>query len=246
MEQNSLLDIKCSIHSFETFGAVDGPGIRFIIFTQGCNLKCKYCQNRDTWAHNGGTKYSVEDVLNKIERYKNYIIPSGGGVTISGGEPLIHSDFLILLFTELKKRGISTAIDTSGVFYLTPNIKKVIELTDLFLLDIKCINDEVCKDLTGVSNQKELEFATYLSENGKHMWIRQVLVPGITDNEQDLLKLKQFLSTLKTVDKFELLPYHDMGKFKWINLGVEYPLDGVRTATADDVNRAKKILGMKE
>lgn len=246
MEQNSLLDIKCSIHSFETFGAVDGPGIRFIIFTQGCNLKCKYCQNRDTWAHNGGTEYSVEDVLNKIERYKNYIIPSGGGVTISGGEPLIHSDFLISLFTELKKRGISTAIDTSGVFYLTPNIKKVIELTDLFLLDIKCINDKVCKDLTGVSNQKELEFATYLSENGKHMWIRQVLVPGITDNEQDLLKLKQFLSTLKTVDKFELLPYHDMGKFKWINLGVEYPLDGVRTATADDVNRAKKILGMKE
>ena len=242
---DSLDSITCPIHSFETFGAVDGPGIRFIIFTQGCNLKCKYCQNRDTWAHNGGTLYSVQQVLDKIDRYKNYIIPSGGGVTISGGEPLIHVDFLIALFSELKKKNISTAIDTSGVFYLTPNIKKIIDLTDLFLLDIKCINDDVCKDLTGVSNQKELEFAEYLSEHGKHMWIRQVLVPGITDNKQDLLKLKQFLSTLKTVDKIEFLPYHDMGKFKWLDLGLKYPLEGIRVANSDDVKNAKKILEIK-
>lgn len=239
---NNLNDITCPIHSFETFGAVDGPGIRFIIFTQGCNLKCKYCQNRDTWCHQGGTMYSVQQVLDKIEKYKNYIIPSGGGVTVSGGEPLLHLEFLTALFKELKNQGISTAIDTSGVFYLTPKIKEVIELTDLFLLDIKCINDDICKDLTGVSNKKELEFAEYLSKQGKHIWIRQVLVPGYTDKEEDLKKLKRFISSLKTVDKVEILPYHDMGKFKWENLGMKYPLEGIRTATNDDVERAKNIL----
>ena len=238
------LELTCPIHSFETFGAVDGPGIRFVIFTQGCNLKCKYCQNRDTWCHSGGTMYSVKDVLDKIERYKNYILPSGGGITVSGGEPLLHLEFLIALFKELKNRGIPTAIDTSGVFYLTPKIKELISLTDLFLLDIKCINDEICKDLTGVSNKKELEFARYLSDNGVHMWIRQVLVPGYTDKEEDLIELKDFLSTLKTVDKVEILPYHDMGKFKWLELGLEYPLEGVPVATPEDVDRAKKILGL--
>ena len=187
---------------------------------------------------------TVKEVLDKILRYKNYIIPSGGGVTVSGGEPLLHLEFLKALFTELKKEGISTAVDTSGVFYLTPGIKEVIELTDLFLLDIKCINDEICRDLTGVSNQKELEFARYLSENGKHMWIRQVLVPGYTDKEEDLIKLKEFLATLKTVDKVEILPYHDMGRFKWEQLGLEYPLDGVRVANNEDVERAKKLLGV--
>ena len=247
MEDNNtqdVLNLTCPIHSFETFGAVDGPGIRFIIFTQGCNLKCKYCQNRDTWCHQGGTKYTVKEILDKIERYKNYIIPSGGGVTVSGGEPLLHLDFLIALFTELKKIGYHTAIDTSGVFYLTQKIKEIINLTDLFLLDIKCINDKICRDLTGVSNEKELEFAQYLSSIGKHMWIRQVLVPGYTDKEEDLKKLKEFLSTLKTVDKVEILPYNDMGKFKWINLGVTYPLEGVRTANEQDVERAKTILGI--
>ena len=247
MEDNNtqdVLNLTCPIHSFETFGAVDGPGIRFVIFTQGCNLKCKYCQNRDTWCHQGGTKYTVKEILDKIERYKNYIIPSGGGVTVSGGEPLLHLDFLIALFTELKKLGYHTAIDTSGVFYLTPKIKEIINLTDLFLLDIKCINDKICRDLTGLSNEKELEFAQYLSSIGKHMWIRQVLVPGYTDKEEDLKKLKEFLSTLKTVDKVEILPYHDMGKFKWINLGVTYPLEGVRTANEQDVERAKTILGI--
>ena len=238
------LELTCPIHSFETFGAVDGPGIRFVIFTQGCNLKCKYCQNRDTWCHSGGTMYSVQDLLDKIERYKNYILPSGGGVTVSGGEPLLHLEFLIALFKELKNRGIPTAIDTSGVFYLTPKIRELISLTDLFLLDIKCINDEICKDLTGVSNKKELEFARYLSDNGVHMWIRQVLVPGYTDKKEDLIKLKEFLSTLKTVDKVEILPYHDMGKFKWLELGFEYPLEGVPVATPEDVDRAKKILGI--
>lgn len=142
----------------------------------------------------------------------------------------------------MKADGIHTAIDTSGNFALTEDIKKVIDLADLFLLDIKCINDEICKDLTGVSNKQELAFAKYLSDISKPMWIRQVLVPGITDKEEDLLKLKEFLRTLKTVQKVEILPYHDAGKFKWKELGFAYPLEGVPTATQEDVEKAKKIL----
>lgn len=233
--------MKGRIHSFESLGAVDGPGVRFVIFMQGCSLKCKYCQNRDTWDLHGGTTYSVEELIEKILRYKNYIMPNGG-VTISGGEPLLQAKFLIELFTELKKYNIHTCIDTSGSFDLTSDIKKLIDLTDLFLLDIKCINDEKAKELTGVSNKKELAFAEYLSSIGKPMWIRQVLVPGITDDEQDLLALKDFISTLKTVEKVEILPYHDLGKFKWDKLGCTYELEGYRTANKEDVKRAKEIL----
>ena len=238
MENN----ITCPIHSFESFGTVDGPGIRFVIFTQGCSLRCKYCQNRDTWAHDAGTLYTVQEILQIIEKYKNYIIPSGGGVTVSGGEPLLHQDFIIALFKELKKQNIHTAIDTSGMFPITEKIKELVTLTDLFLLDIKSINNEICKDLTGFSNKLELEFAKYLSNQGKHIWIRQVLVPGYTDKEEDLLKLKGFVKSLKTVDKIEILPYHDMGKFKWLNLGFEYPLNENRIATSEDIKKAKKIL----
>ena len=141
------------IHSFESFGAVDGPGIRFVIFMQGCSLKCKYCQNRDTWNLNGGMEYTSDELVSKVSRYKNYFNVSGGGVTVSGGEPLLQTPFLIEFFTKLKALGIHTAIDTSGSFAITDSIKKLIDLTDLFLLDIKCINDAICKDLTGVSNQ---------------------------------------------------------------------------------------------
>lgn len=231
------------IHSFESLGAVDGPGVRFVIFMQGCSLKCKYCQNRDTWDLHGGTSYTVDELVKKILRYKNYIIPNGG-VTISGGEPLLQTKFLIELFTELKKYNIHTCIDTSGSFDITDDIKKLIDLTDLFLLDIKCINDEKAKDLTGISNKKELDFARYLSNINKPLWIRQVLVPGITDDEQDLLELKKFISTLKTVQKVEVLPYHDLGKFKWEKLGCKYPLEGYRTASNEDVKKAKEILNI--
>ena len=168
-----------------------------------------------------------------------------GGVTISGGEPLLQAKFLIELFTKLKKYNIHTCIDTSGSVVLTDEIKELINLTDLFLLDIKCINDEKAINLTGVSKKKELEFARYLSNINKTMWIRQVLVPGYTDNEQDLIKLREFISTLKSVEKVEVLPYHDLGKFKWEQLGEVYPLEKVRTANNDDVKRAKEILKIK-
>lgn len=232
------------VHSFETFGAVDGPGIRFVIFMQGCSLQCKYCQNRDTWEINAGNQYSAEELLNKILKYKNYFLASGGGVTVSGGEPLLQYKFLIELFTLLKKENIHTAIDTSGNVDLTDDMKKLINLTDLFLLDIKCINDEICKKLTGVSNKKELAFAKYLSSTNKPTWIRQVIVPTITDRTEDLLALKDFLSTLTNVEKIELLPYHDLGKSKWIKLGLKYELENIRVANNNDIEYAKRILGI--
>lgn len=233
------------IHSFESLGAVDGPGIRFVIFMQGCNLKCKYCQNRDTWDINLGSAYTVKEVIEKIMRYKNYMVASNGGVTLSGGEPLLQQDFVIALFQELKKQNISTCIDTSGMFGITNKIKQIVDLTDIFLLDIKSINDETCKYLTGFSNKQELEFAKYVSEKNKRLWIRQVLVPGITDKKEDLLQLKKFLDSIN-VEKFEFLPYHKLGKYKWEKLGLSYELEDVRTANNDDVKRAKKIMNIED
>ena len=232
------------IHSTESFGTVDGPGIRFVIFLQGCHLQCKYCHNRDTWDMNGGEYKSVDEIIEKIKKYKNYIMPSGGGVTVTGGEPLLQANFVLELFKRSKTDGITTCIDTSGMVGLTDEIKEVLKYTDLVLLDIKHIDSEKCKELVGVSNKLELEFARYLSDNKIKMWIRQVLVPGYTDDEKDLLKLKDFISTLDTVEKVQILPYHSMGKYKWEKLRMKYPLDGVRDANQDDVIRAKKIIGI--
>lgn len=238
-------DLKyyAKVHSVESFGAVDGPGIRYVLFLQGCHLQCKYCHNRDTWDMNGGKYKSLDDIYDSILRYKNYIVPNGG-VTVSGGEPLLQVKFLIELFTKLKKQKIHTCIDTSGIVSLTDDIKNVLKLTDLVLLDIKHIDDEKCKDLVGRSNKLELEFAKYLSDNNIPVWIRQVLIPGYTDSEEDLLKLKDFLSTLNNVEKIEFLPYHSMGKFKWKELGFKYELEDVRDATSEDVDRAKRTLGI--
>lgn len=232
------------IHSIESFGTVDGPGIRFVVFMQGCALKCKYCHNRDTWDINAGNLMSVDELLDKIERYKAYILPSGGGVTVTGGEPLLQAKFLITLFRELRKRNIPTAIDTSGMVDITEDIKELLSLTDLVLLDIKHINDEKCKDLVGFSNKKELEFAKYLNDNNIPVWIRQVIVPGITDDENDLKELKNFINSLSNVQKVELMPYHELGKFKWENLGFDYQLDGVPSATSEDIEKVKRILGI--
>lgn len=186
----------------------------------------------------------LDDLVQKINRYSNYFKASNGGVTVSGGEPLLQADFLIALMKELKKLHIHVAIDTSGMVALTPKIKEVIHLCDLFLLDIKHINSEKCKDLVGFSNEKELSFAKYLSENNKPIWIRQVIIPGITDNKEDLEKLKDFISSLKTVEKVELLKYHDMGKFKWDKLSAKYELDHIRPANDDDITKSKEILGL--
>ena len=243
IKDNEDLRYYAKVHSLETFGAVDGPGIRFILFLQGCHLQCKYCHNRDTWVMNGGSYKSLDDIFDMIMKYKNYITPNGG-VTVSGGEPLLQVKFLIELFTKLKKKKIHTCIDTSGMVAITDDIKHLLSLTDLVLLDIKHIDSKKCKDLVGFDNKLELEFAKYLSDNNIPIWIRQVLVPGYTDDQNDLLKLKEFISSLNTVQKVEILPYHSIGKYKWTNLGFEYALDGVRDANNEDVQRAKKVLGI--
>lgn len=229
------------IHSIETFGTVDGPGVRFVAFFQGCNLQCKYCHNRDTWDINSGEYISVDELFENVLKYKSYIVPNGG-FTASGGEPLLQPYFLISLFKKLKSAGIHTAIDTAGMVEITEPIKELLSLTDLVLLDIKHINPEKSKDLVGSSNERELAFAKYLSNNNIPIWIRQVIVPGITNNEEDLIELKKFISSLKTVEKVELLPYHNLGKHKWEALGFEYPLKDIRIANDEDIKKAKSIL----
>lgn len=177
LEQENLdLRYYAKIHSIESFGAVDGPGIRFVLFLQGCHLQCKYCHNRDTWDMNQGEYKSLEDIVSKIIRYKNYICPNGG-VTVTGGEPLLQVKFLIELFTRLKEEKLHTCIDTSGMVTITKDIEKLLSLTDLVLLDIKHIDSKKCKDLVGFSNERELTFAKYLSNHEIAIWIRQVLIP---------------------------------------------------------------------
>lgn len=241
--ENKDLRYYAKVHSVESFGTVDGPGIRFVLFLQGCHLHCKYCHNRDTWDINSGNYKSLDAIFDKILNYKNYIYPNGG-VTVTGGEPLLQAKFVYELFKKLKAENIHTCVDTSGIVALTDDIKNVLTVTDLVLLDIKHIDDEKCKNLVGHSNKLELEFAKYLSDNNIPIWIRQVLVPGYTDDEKDLIKLKEFISTLKTVQKVEILPYHDMGKYKWEKLGVKYELEGLRTANSEDVEKAQKALGL--
>ena len=236
--------ISARVHSQETFGTVDGPGIRYVLFLQGCPLKCKYCHNRDTWDMNGGTISSLTELLDEIKRYRPYFNTSHGGVTVSGGEPLLQSKFVTELFKELRKLNIHTALDTAGSIPINDDIKELLNYTDLVLLDIKHINDKKAKELTNLSNKNNLDFAHYLDEHHIPVWIRQVLIPGYTDDEQDLKDLKAFIDSLSNVDKVELLPYHKLGEFKWKNLGQEYELKDVNPPTEEQIKKAKEILGI--
>ena len=231
------------IHSLESFGTVDGPGIRFVIFVQGCPMRCLYCHNPDTWDAVVGRQMSAEELAEEVLKYKSYF-GENGGVTVSGGEPLLQIDELIKLFALLKEKNIHTCVDTSGICFREGDkrYEDLLALTDLFLLDIKHIDDEAHKRLTGHSNLAPLAFAKYLSDHGKPMWIRHVLVPGYTDSDQSLKRLKEFLDTLNTVEKVEVLPYHTMGAVKYKNLGLAYPLDGVQPPTNERINNAKIIL----
>ena len=241
------------IHSFESFGTVDGPGIRFVAFMQGCPLRCKYCHNPDTWLGSGGTEYSAAEVAERAVKYRNYF-GEKGGVTVSGGEPLLQIEFVTELFTILKQKGVNTCVDTSGFTFNENNAQSVkkhealLEVADLFLLDIKHIDDEAHKALTKQSNANTLAFAKFLSEKGKRIWIRHVLVPGETDDDGALERLSEFIATLKTVERIEVLPYHTMGEVKYQKLGYEYPLAGVQPPTKERVENAKKILekGLKK
>ena len=234
------------IHSFESFGTVDGPGIRFVIFLQGCPLRCQYCHNPDTWGE-GGKEYTTEEVVAQALRYKNYF-GADGGVTVTGGEPLVQIDFVIELFTLLKAKGLHTCVDTSGITFnessqsSVDKHKQLAAVTDLFMLDIKHIDDEACKKLTGKSNINTLAFAKALSEWQKPMWIRQVLVPGITDSNESLQRTRAFIDSLATVERVEVLPYHTLGVVKYEKLGMEYPLKDLEAPTKERVMQAKRIL----
>lgn len=234
------------IHSIESFGTVDGPGIRFVLFMQGCPMRCLYCHNPDTWSLNGGKEITVQEAVSEALKYKSYI--KNGGVTVSGGEPLMQIEFVTEFLRLLKKEGIHTAVDTSGVTFTKGDNRfdELIKYTDLFLLDIKHIEEEEHKKLTGFSNKNTLEFAKYLSDNGKNMWIRHVLVTCITDGDNNLKKLKEFIDGLKTVKNVEILPYHSMGEVKYENLGISYPLKGMQPPSDERISNAKRILNIED
>lgn len=238
------------VHSVESFGSADGPGVRYIVFLKGCNMRCKYCHNPDTWAkcgENDGAKLMTpQEVLKTAMRYKAYWKQTGG-ITVSGGEALLQIDFVTELFKLAKEKGVNTCLDTSGNPFTVEEpffgkFNELMKYTDLFMLDIKHIDDEEHKKLTGQTNKNILDMAQYLSKNGKKMWIRHVLVPEITTDERYLKQLREFIDTLKTVDRVEVLPYHTLGVFKWKELGMPYQLEGVEPPTEEQIECAKRIL----
>lgn len=234
------------VHSLESFGSVDGPGVRYLIFLSGCAMRCQFCHNPDTWDRKVGTLYTTDELLKKALRFKEYW-GKDGGITVSGGEPLLQIDFLTELFRKAKEHGVHTTIDTSGNPFTRkePFFSKFQELmkyTDLLLLDIKQIDDEKHRVLTGQTNQNILDLARYLSEIGKPVWIRHVLVPERSDFDEDLQKLNDFIKTLHNVEKVEVLPYHTLGSYKWKELGYEYPLEGIEPPSAERIKNANRIL----
>ena len=230
------------VHSIETFGLVDGPGVRFIAFLAGCPMRCKYCHNPDTWTM-GGEQQEASELVKKAQRYKSYW-KNGGGITVSGGEPMLQSEFVTELFTLAKQAGIHTTLDTSAQPWNKEDVKfkKLLEVTDLVMLDIKEFDSGAHKELTGHTNENIIEFAHYLSDIGKPMWIRHVLVPGVTGSDESLSKIKGLVDSLKTVEKIEILPYHSFGKPKWEKLGLEYSLKDVKPPTEGEIEHAKSIL----
>ena len=235
------------IHSYESFGTVDGPGIRFVIFFQGCTMRCKYCHNPDTWEGKAGREVTAEEAVREALKYKSYF-GAKGGVTATGGEPMLQLPFLTELFSRLKEKGIHTCLDTSAAPFPAEEdadrsaFDALLNVTDLVLLDIKHIDEEAHKALTGRSGAHARAFARYLSERGKPIWIRHVLVPGITDDDGALHRLKAFIDGLKTVEKVEVLPYHTLGIAKYRSLGIAYPLEGVCPPERERIKNAREIL----
>ena len=234
------------IHSTESFGTVDGPGVRFVVFLQGCPMRCKYCHNPDTWKPGRGSVRSAQSLIQEYERNKAFY--AKGGITVTGGEALLQIDFLLELFALAKEKGIHTCLDTSGITYRSEGsayqekLDKLMTMTDLVMLDIKHIDPEAHKELTGQDNKDILDFARYLARKNVPVWIRHVVVPGITDQEGPLTRLGQFLGGLNQVKALDVLPYHVMGVSKYKELGIPYPLEGVEPATRTQAIEAKKII----
>lgn len=241
------MSITGKIHSCESFGAADGPGVRYIVFLQGCKMRCKYCHNPDTWNLSGGEEKTADELIQSALKFKKYW-GDKGGITISGGEPLLQIDFLIDLLKKAKEEGIHTTIDTAGNPFTREKpffakFEELMKYTDLLLLDLKEINPKRHKELTGFENSNILEMAKYLSEIGKPVWIRHVLVPDNSDFDEDLTALGDFIGSLSNVEKVEVLPYHTLGKFKWDNLGIAYQLEGINSPEQERIKNAQQLLG---
>lgn len=236
------LRVKGHVHSIESLGTVDGPGIRMVVFFQGCPLRCAYCHNPDTWAFHKGEEKSVEEILAMYESCKAYY--QNGGLTATGGEPMAQIDFLIALFEAAKSRGIHTCLDTSGVTYAADDarIARLLAATDLVMLDIKCMDEEEHRSLTGRGNANILDFARRVSDAGVKIWIRHVIVPGVTLKDEALESLGRFMAQLKTLGALDVLPYHTMGIRKYKEMNIPYPLEGVPEATKDDARRAREVI----
>ncbi len=232
-----------NIHSIESCGTVDGPGIRFVIFMQGCPLRCQYCHNPDSWTTAENTKMPVNEIMQKYEGVKEFV--KSGGITVTGGEPLMQTDFVTELFKTAKNKNIHTALDTSGILFNkndTTKIDELLKYTDLVLLDIKHINDEEHKKLTGVSNKNILEFAKYLSDKDIPVWIRHVVVKGITYDEKYLTELGRFLASLHNIKAIDILPYHNMAIPKYQSLKIDYPLVNIPPTTKEETLNARNII----
>ena len=231
-----------NIHSIETCGTVDGPGVRFVVFLQGCCMRCKYCHNPDTWEISAGSKFSTNDILDKYDGVKEFC---KGGITVTGGEPLLQAGFVTELFKLAKEKGIHTAVDTSGITFTEEKIDefdRLLKYTDLVLLDIKHIDDQEHIKLTGKSNKNILKFAKYLSDKKIPVWIRHVVVPEITFNAEYLAKLGKFLKTLKNIKALDVLPYHDMAKNKYEEMSIKYPLINIPPLTKAQALEARQII----
>lgn len=234
------------IHSLESFGTVDGPGVRFVVFVQGCPMRCAYCHNPDTWEMNGGTLMEPSYIIEQYERNKGFY--NGGGITVTGGEPLMQVDFLIDLFTLAKDKGIHTCIDSSGIAFNPDNkimmekLDRLMPLTDLVMLDIKHIDPDKHKELTSQPNTNILKFAAYLDEKHVDMWIRHVVVPGITDDDKYLFELGYFIGQFSNLKALDALPYHTMGESKYEKLGLEYKLHGVPAMDKDKLIEKKQVI----
>ena len=235
------MELKARIHSVESCGTVDGPGLRYVVFFQGCKLRCKYCHNPDTWKVKAGTEMTALQICEDALKYSSYMKFSGGGFTATGGDPLLQAEFLTELFKRLKSLGIHTAVDTAGHVELG-DVSELIKYTDLVLLDIKSIDSEKHRELTAVALEPTLKFAEYLSEKNIPVWARYVVVPGITDCEEDVKKLSKYLLTLKNVERVELLPFHKMGEHKWETMNLPYKLKNTPVPDAKSMKRFEELL----
>jgi pyruvate formate lyase activating enzyme len=234
------------VHSTESFGSVDGPGVRFVIFLSGCALRCNFCHNPDTWDMKSGTPTSAEEIIKKALRYKSYW-GKNGGITVSGGEPLLQMDFLTELFKLAKQNGVHTVIDTAGQPFTREepffsDFNELMKYTDMLLLDIKHINNDEHIKITGQKNTNILDMAEYLSEINKPVWIRHVLVSGYSDNDKYLNELNDFIKTLNNVERVEVLPYHSLGEHKYEKLGIAYKLKGVEPPMEERIKNANILL----